>query len=154
MDCLVRQMTARMRFAMECGIENCYGGLMKQTDTFSDRRKAAETAKARLLEKFKTRPAPDSPEALERAAALQAQNAAQAERNAAIALKKKLKLETLRIAAEAAEAARLSGQQAAARIEKAASEKLRKQAEAKELQDEAARKALRDARYAKRKAKG
>lgn len=127
---------------------------MKKTDTFSDRRKEAETARARLLEKFKTRPAPDSPEALERAAALQAQSAAQAERNAAIALKKKLKLEALRIAAEAAETIRKSGEHAAAQAEKAASEKLKKQAEAKAILDEAARKALRDARYAKRKAKG
>ncbi len=127
---------------------------MKQTDTFSDRRKEAEAAKARLLEKFKTRPAPDSPEALQRAAALQAKHAAQVERNAAEALKKAIKLEKLRAEAEDAEAIRKSGELAAAREQKAADEKLKQQSAAKAVLDEAARKALRDARYAKRKAKG
>ena len=126
---------------------------MKQTDTFTDRRKAAEAAKARLLEKFKTSSAPDSPAALERAAAKQAKSAAQAERNAAKALKMELRLEKLRIEAEAAEAIRQSGQHAAAEIQKAENERLKKQSEAKAVLDEAARKALRDSRYAKRKAK-
>ena len=119
---------------------------MKQNDTFTDRRKEAEAAKARLLEKFKTSQADGSPAVLERAAAKKARSAAQAEQNAAIALQKKLKLEKQRIDAEAAEAVRLSGQHAEA-------EKLKKQAAAKAILDEAARKALRDQRYAKRKAK-
>ena len=126
---------------------------MKPTDTFTDRRKAAEAAKARLLEKFKSSLAPESPAALERAAANQAKSAAQAERNAAKALKTKLKLEKQRIEAEAAEAIRQSGQHAAAEIQKTENERLKKQSEAKAVLDEAARKALRDQRYAKRKAK-
>ena len=125
---------------------------MKKTDTFADRRKEAEAAKAKLLEKFKTRPAADSPEALERAAAQRAQSAAQAERNAAVAFKKKLKLEEMRLAADTAEAARQAEQHAAAQTQLAEDAKAKKASEAKNVLDEAARKALRDARYAKRKA--
>ena len=142
-----------MPLAVEWRILCCYYDLMKPTDTFTDRRKEAEAAKARLLEKFKISLAPDSPGALERAAAIQAKSAAQAERNAANALKLKLKLEKQRIEAEAAEAIRQSGQHAAAELQKAENERLKKQAEAKAILDEAARKALRDSRYAKRKAK-
>ncbi len=139
---------------MEWRAPTCYGTVMKKTDTFADRRKEAEAAKARLLEKYKTRPAPDSPEALERAAAIQARNAAQAERDAAAAFKKKLKIEQQRIEAESAAAILHAEQRAAAQIKKAEDEKARKAAEAKAVVDEAARKALRDARYARRKAKG
>jgi hypothetical protein len=40
---------------------------MKNVDSFAERRKTAQAAKASLLEKFKTRPADDDPAVLARA---------------------------------------------------------------------------------------
>jgi hypothetical protein len=118
---------------------------MKKSDTFADRRQEAEAAKARLMEKFKGRPAPDSPEAMERAAARQAQKTAQAEHKAAVDLEKRTIAQKLKAEAEAAaEASRRAEEQ-----------QLKQTAEAEEAQkilDEASRKAKRDARYANRKA--
>ena len=118
---------------------------MKKSDTFADRRQEAEAAKLRLMEKFKGRPAPDSPEAVERAAARQVQRTAQAEHKAAVELEKRTKAQKLKSEAEAAaEASR-----------RAEDQQLKRTAEAEEAQkilEEASRKAKRDARYANRKA--
>ena len=107
---------------------------MKTKDTFTDRRKEADAAKARLLEKFKSRPA-DDPAAAERLAAREKAAAEKAERLAARELEKKLAREQAAVAEKLA---------------KAEAERL--QAE-KTVVDEAAKKAQRDARYAARKSR-
>ena len=105
-------------------------------DKFSERLNTAADAKAALLAKFRARPAPDSPEALERQAELQAIANAREARNAE------------RWAARAAEAARQAAEEKARAAEeaaRAAQEKARAAAEAQE------QKAARDARYAARR---
>ena len=91
-------------------------------DTFNDRLSTAAASKAALLEKFRSRPAPDSPEMLERQEQLKAVAAARDARNSE------------KWAARAAEAARIAAERAAA------------QAAAAALARE--QKAARDARYA------
>ena len=125
---------------------------MKKTDTFSDRRQEADAAKTRLLDKFKASPAQDSPGALERAAARQAQSKIQAERNAMAELQRKNKTQKLRTEAEASERKRQAELQSAEQIKIAEDQQRLKAAEAQEVLDEASRKAKRDARYANRKA--
>ena len=129
---------------------------MKKSDTFSDRRNEAAAAKARLVEQFKTRPTPDSPEVVKRLAARQLQNAANSERNAKAASKKKAILQRLKTDAATAEASRKE-QRLLAEQTKVAEERNLKNSveatEAQELLDEAARKTRRDARYASRKAR-
>lgn len=119
---------------------------MKKSDTFADRRQEAEAARIRRVERFKERPAQDNPDAVERAAARQAQRAAQAEVRAASALDKAARAQALRAEAEAADEARRAAED----------QQLRTDAQARETQsllDEASRKAKRDARYASRKAR-
>ena len=107
-------------------------------DTFDERLNTAADAKAALLAKFRARPAPDSPEALERQAELQAIADAREARNAE------------RWAARAAEAAKQAAEEkarAAEEAERVAQEKARAAAEARE------QKAARDARYAARRSR-
>jgi Family of unknown function (DUF6481) len=107
-------------------------------DKFSERLTTAADAKAALLEKFRARPAPDSPEALARQAELQAIADAREARNAE------------RWAARAAEAAKQAAEEKARAAEeaaRAAQEKARAAAMAQE------QKAARDARYAARRAR-
>jgi Family of unknown function (DUF6481) len=107
-------------------------------DTFNERLSTAAEAKAAQLAKFRARPAPDSPAALERQAELQAISNARAARNAE------------RWAARAAEAARLAAEEkarAAEEAKRATEEKARAAAEAQE------QKAARDARYTARRAR-
>ncbi len=118
--------------------------LMKgfKQDTFNERLTAAAASKAALLEKFKARPSPDSPEMLARQEQLKAVAAAREARNAEKWASRAA--EVARIAAEeraraAAEAARLAEQKAA---ERAAAAALARE-----------QKAARDARYAARKAR-
>jgi hypothetical protein len=125
---------------------------MKKSDTFTERRQEADAAKARRVDKFKAGPAQDSPEAVERAAARQAQSTAQAERNATAQLDKKNKAHKLKVEAEATEASRKAEQQSAERTRIAEDQQIKRTAEAQEVLDEASRKAKRDARYASRKA--
>lgn len=123
---------------------------MKKSDTFSERRQEADAAKARRVEMFKARLREPSPEAVERAAARKSQSSAQAASNAAAERRKRDKAERLRSEAAAGEALqqaeRLSAEQA-----KLAEDK--QHPETSKPLDEAALKARRDARYAKRKAR-
>lgn len=124
---------------------------MKQKDAFTDRKKDADAARARMLEKFKSRPAADDPAVLEREAARQQQAAAKTEREAARALDKKSRHDAAVAAAENA-AALLKQQQEAARLAQIVErEKSERENREKNIIDEAARKAARDARYAARK---
>jgi hypothetical protein len=124
-----------------------YWGWMKKSDSFADRRQEAEAAKIRRLEKFKARPDMDSPEAVERASARQAQATARAERKAAADLEKATKAAKLKADAAAAAEAKRAAEAQQAKIDAEA-------LETKSIQDEASRKAKRDARYASRKARG
>ncbi len=122
------------------GLENAriagYGLLMKNVDSFAERRKTAQAAKAALLEKFKTRPADDDPAVLARAE----QRRAVEEARALAAEKRAREAAEQREAEEAAVAAKALEDEAA-RLARIAAE----EAEA------ADRKAQRDARYAARK---
>ena len=108
---------------------------MKTKDAFTDRRKEAEAAKARLLEKFKARPAANDPAVMERLAAKEKAAAENAARLAAREQEKKLAREQ------------------AAEEEKRASAEAERLAAEKAIADEAAKKAQRDARYAARKSR-
>jgi hypothetical protein len=110
---------------------------------FGDRQKAAATAKAALLEKFRAQPKPDDPAVLERQAA---QLKVEAAREARAAERKiAQKAEADRKAAEAA--AKLAEQEALAAAEAA---RVAAEAEAA-IALKAQQKAARDARYAARK---
>ena len=105
---------------------------------FDDRLSAAAAAKQALLERFRARPSPDDPAEIERQAALKAIADARDVRNAE------------RKAAKEAEAARLAAEEAAKRVEE---QKAAIEAKARAVAQEAERKAIRDARYAARKAR-
>jgi hypothetical protein len=109
---------------------------------FADRLTAAAKAREAALEKFKSRPKPDDPEMIERAAARKAAAEARAAREAERIAEREARAER-----EASEAAARQVAEAAARAEAeahAASEKERLAAE---------QKAARDARYAARKSR-
>jgi len=114
-------------------------------NTFNDRASASAKAKMALLEKFRSKPAPDDPEVLarqaERQAIIEAREARAAERKRAKEAEaaEQARLEALKIE----EQKRLEAEAAAAKLEEA-----RKAAEAAK-----AAKAARDARYAARKAR-
>lgn len=121
---------------------------MTKAKEYSDRRSDASKAKAALLEKFRTATAaPDlASKRAARAEVVRARDARRAARNA-----EKL-AEQQRVAAEAAEAVEEVMRQKAAEaaaIEASQSDQARRIALV--LSDEAARKAARDLRYAKRK---
>ena len=125
-------------------------------DLFTDRQKSAETSRARLLEKFKSRPPEDDPAMIAKAAERKAVADARAARQAV----KDQELEAKRaaLAAEAAEKERLRQEAQAAeeaRLQAEAEAKLQASREraSRVVADEAARKAQRDARYAARKAR-
>jgi hypothetical protein len=105
---------------------------------FDDRLSAAAAAKQALLERFRARPTAGDPAWVEQQAALKAISDA---RDIRIAERK---------AAKEAEAARVAAEQAAQRVrdQVAAAE-----AKARAVAQEAERKAIRDARYAARKAR-
>jgi hypothetical protein len=113
--------------------------------THDDRREASAAAKKALLEKFKSRPAPDDPAVLARQAELRA-----------IAEAREARLAEKRVAKEA-ELRRLAEEERLRQLE----EEERQRQAAIQARLEAARlaqlkadqKAARDARYAKRKAK-
>ena len=105
---------------------------------FDDRLSAAAAAKQALLERFRARPSPDDPAEIERQAALKAIADARDVRNAE------------RKAAKEAEAARVAAEEAAKRVQEQVAAV---EAKAKAVAQEAERKALRDARYAARKAR-
>ena len=111
--------------------------------TFKDRAEAAAAAKKALLEAFKTRPSPDDPAVLARQAERKAINEAR-EKRATERHRMKEEEET-RLRAET-EARRLAETEEAAR-------RAAEQA-ARDEQIRAERKAMRDARYAARKARG
>ena len=124
---------------------------MKKTKEFSDRRGNATDAKAAMLEKFRKAQAA-SAEGLEaRLAERVAIAKAREERQAAREQEKRDEAQRIldeAAAAKAAEARRLEEEREAAQAHMTAHEKRI----ALVLSDEAARKALRDQRYAKRKA--
>lgn len=123
---------------------------------FSERRNAANDAKKALLEKFKAKPAADDPRMLalqeERQAILKARAEREAERE-------KLKQERLareakeRAEREAAEALARQAAEEAAAIEAKQREQEENERIARQLADDAEKKAKRDARYAARKAR-
>ena len=113
---------------------------MTKLDDFAERRKNADAAKARLLDKFKTRPLADDPAVLAKVAARDAIIIARNERQA-IQLRER---QALREAHEA-EQARLKAVQAA---ETAQAER---DCAAQAIVDEIEKKAQRDERYAARK---
>jgi len=110
---------------------------------------AADAAKKELLEKFKTRPAPDSPEML----AKQAERARiAAEREQRAAEREKAKREKAE-RQKREEAERLAAAELAANADRLAKEEADKARIEQVMQYEAERKAARDARYAARKAR-
>jgi hypothetical protein len=129
--------------------------IYKEKDIF-ERRNAANEAKKALLERFKSRPAPDDPGVLARKAERQAILEARAKR-----AEEKERLRQERLAQEARERAEREAREEAARLvaeEAARAEAMKREAEENEriarlLADEAERKAKRDARYAARKAR-
>ncbi|MBV8916398.1 MAG: hypothetical protein JOZ05_25595 [Acetobacteraceae bacterium] len=110
--------------------------------TFKDRAETAAAAKKALLEAFKTRPAPDDPGLLAR----------QAARRAIVEAREAREAERRRLKEE--EAARLRSEEEARRQAEAeeAANRAAEQA-ARDEQIRAERKAIRDARYAARKAR-
>jgi hypothetical protein len=114
----------------------------KNDDDFNERLGTAAKAKQALLEKFRARPKPDDPAAVERQAARLAISRA---RDVRIAERKAAReAEAVRLQAEAArQAAEEAARRAAVEAEQAA----------REAALEAERKAARDARYAARKAR-
>jgi hypothetical protein len=106
--------------------------------SFADRQKAAQQARQDILNKFKSQPGPDDPAVKQRQAEREAQAIARA------------KAKEAREAAKA-EQKRLEEEAAAAAAALLAREK--EEAEAREAALEAERKAARDARYAARKKK-
>ncbi len=107
-------------------------------DNFNKRQSSSASAKAALLEKFRSRPPADDPAVLERQAA---QAAIAAAREARMAERK---------AAKEAEAARIAAEKRAAEIEKA---RLAAEAAKQAALLAAQQKAARDARYAARTAR-
>jgi hypothetical protein len=105
-------------------------------DTFNERLSSAAASKAALLEKFRSRPTPHSPEMLERREQLKAVAAARDVRNAE------------KWAARAAEAARIAAEERARKAEEAARIAAERAAAAALAREQ---KAARDARYAARK---
>ncbi|MYZ47012.1 DUF6481 family protein [Propylenella binzhouense] len=127
---------------------------MKTRDTFAKRKEAAEAARARLVEKFKTRPAADDPAVVARAEERRAIAEARAERAAIRRAEEEKRQEEARERAAAEERARAeerAAQEAAERAAAAERERAEQDRLARVLADEAERKAKRDARYAARK---
>ncbi|WP_314092927.1 DUF6481 family protein [Shinella sp. M31] len=120
-----------------------------RNNDFSDRRIAAAEAKSSLLNAYRTARSTDEPARLAR----------QAERATIAAAKEKRRLERERVKRDDAErqAAEAAERQAAADAETRAKIEAREEAErnriARVVEDEAARKAARDLRYANRKAR-
>ena len=152
-------MYARVRIAKAAFLAELeYGpkvGRFNNTN-FADRITSAATAKQALVEKLKSKPAPDDPEVLrkqaERQAIVEAREKRQAEKEEARRAQLAREAEE-RAAREAAEAASEAERQAQLELEKAAAESARLERAARILADEAERKAIRDARYAARKAR-
>ncbi len=116
---------------------------------FQDRRAAADAAKKQLLEKFKARPASDSPEMLAKQAE-RARIAAEREKRAAEREQaRREKAERL----QREEEARKAAAEEAANADRLAKEEADKARIEQVMQYEAERKAARDARYAARKAR-
>jgi hypothetical protein len=123
---------------------------------FNDRKNAAASAKAALIEKLRSRPAPDDPVVLakqaERKAIHEARQQRMAEREALRLEQEKREAEE-RAAQAAVVAAAAAERDRQLEAERAAAEEARLQRAAKIIADEATRKAARDARYAARKAR-
>ena len=123
---------------------------------FNERRAAAEEAKKALLDKFKSKPAPDDPRVLARQAERKAILEARAVRDAERARLKQERLEREareRAVREERERIEREAAEAIAREEAQRREQEENERAAVMLADEAARKAKRDARYAARKAR-
>ena len=120
-----------------------------RNNDLSDRRKAAADAKSALLNAYRTAKETAEPQLAAKQAERQAIAAAREERRAE---RERLKTaEEARVRAEAAELQAASD--AAARAELEAREMADKERIARVIEDEAARKAKRDQRYAARKAR-
>lgn len=113
---------------------------MTKTDNFAERRKTADAAKARLLDKFKTRPLADDPAVLAKAAARDAIITARNERQA-VQMRERQALREAHGAAQERAKAALAAEAAQADIDRAA----------QAIADEVEKKAQRDERYAARK---
>ncbi|MCJ8143965.1 DUF6481 family protein [Ancylobacter sp. A5.8] len=129
---------------------------MKNPDSFAERQKAVQTSKTRLLERFKARPAADDPamvaKAAERRAVEEAREARRAAREEAERARRE-EIEAEARAREAAEQAARDAAQAAFEAEAGARREAELAQARRVIEDEVARKALRDKRYAERKAR-
>ena len=123
---------------------------------FSDRIKASATAKSALVEKLKARPGPDDPrmiaKAAERKAIYEARLARQAEKERLEQEQLAREAEERRIREEEELAAALA-REAELEAERQAAEAAKLERASRVLNDLAAQKAIRDARYAARKAR-
>jgi hypothetical protein len=123
---------------------------------FSDRIKASSSAKLALVEKLKARPGPDDPRrqavAAERKAIHEARLARQAERQRLLQEQREREAEEKRKREEEELAAAIA-REAALEEERLAAEAARRERASRTVNDLAAQKALRDARYAARKAR-
>jgi hypothetical protein len=129
---------------------------MKYSDSFADRQKANQGAKAKLLERFKARPTADDPVMLARAAerrAVEEARAARQEERRLAEQQKREEIEAAIRAKEAAEAEERAAQQAALDAEADARRQTELDRARRVIEDEVARKAARDKRYADRKAR-
>jgi hypothetical protein len=117
----------------------------RHSDSFNDRREAAQKARQTLLEKFQARPAPDDPAVLARAE----------ERRRILEARQTREAERAKLKAE--EEARIAAEQARLKAEEEARVAEQKRLAALKAQEEAAlraaQKAARDERYARRKAR-
>ena len=113
---------------------------MTKTDNFAERRKTADAAKARLLDKFRTRPLADDPAVLAKAAARDAIITARNERQTIQMRARQVQREAFEAEQKRAKAA-LAAEAAQAEIDRAA----------QAIVDEVEKKAQRDERYAARK---
>ncbi|MFT0862301.1 DUF6481 family protein [Ancylobacter sp. G4_0304] len=129
---------------------------MKNPDNFAERQKAVQASKARLLERFKARPSADDPvmqaKAAERRAVEEAREARRAAREEAERARRE-ELEAEARAREAAEQEARAAQQAALEAEAGARREAELAQARRVIEDEVARKAARDKRYADRKAR-
>ncbi len=129
---------------------------MLKKDDLAERRKTANDAKARVLERFRNRAAPDDPVMLEKAALRKATSDARAERQALRKAEEAARLEAIAVKAREVEEARHAEAEAAEQ-ERLAQTLARQTADreraSRVVRDEAERKALRDQRYAARKSR-
>jgi hypothetical protein len=129
---------------------------MLKVPDLAERRNTAASAKARLVEKLRARPAADDPAVVARAAERLAVSEARAARQAVREREEEARREAIRVQQQIeaeARAAEEAAVKAAAQAEAMARQQADKDRAGRVMADEAERKAMRDARYAARKAR-